>query len=60
MSPRARQAKGKARLNVYDQMMAADTAEKIDRIEIYIDPAQASATLSSKLATSRRRSAICS
>jgi ATP-binding cassette ChvD family protein len=38
MSPRARQAKGKARLNHYDQLLAEDTAEKIDRVEIYIPP----------------------
>ena len=38
MSPRARQAKGKARLNAYEQLLAQDTAERIDRIEIYIPP----------------------
>ena len=38
MSPRARQAKGKARLNAYEQLLAEDTAEKIDRLEIYIPP----------------------
>src|SRR5690349_8917506 len=38
MSPRARQAKGKARLNAYEQLLAEDTAEKIDRVEIYIPP----------------------
>jgi ATP-binding cassette ChvD family protein len=38
MSPRARQAKGKARLNAYEQLLAEDTADKIDRIEIYIPP----------------------
>src|SRR5688572_2577380 len=38
MSPRARQAKGKARLNAYEQLLAADAAEKIDRVEIYIPP----------------------
>ncbi len=38
MSPRARQAKGKARLNAYEQLLAADTAEKIERVEIYIPP----------------------
>jgi len=38
MSPRARQAKGKARLNAYEQLLAEDTSEKIDRIEIYIPP----------------------
>jgi ATP-binding cassette ChvD family protein len=38
MSPRARQAKGKARLNAYEQLLAEDTSEKIDRLEIYIPP----------------------
>jgi energy-dependent translational throttle protein EttA len=38
MSPRARQAKGKARLNAYEQLLAEDTAQKIDSVEIYIPP----------------------
>jgi len=38
MSPRARQAKGKARLNAYEQLLSQDTAEKIERVEIYIPP----------------------
>jgi ATP-binding cassette ChvD family protein len=38
MSPRARQAKGKARLNAYEAMLNADTAQKIDSVEIYIPP----------------------
>ena len=38
MSPRARQAKGKARLNAYEQLLAEDTAQKIDTVEIYIPP----------------------
>ena len=38
MSPRARQAKGKARLNAYEQLLAEDTAQKVDSIEIYIPP----------------------
>jgi ATP-binding cassette ChvD family protein len=38
MSPRARQAKGKARLNAYEHLLSEDTAEKIDRVEIYIPP----------------------
>ena len=38
MSPRARQAKGKARLNAYEQLLNEDTAQKIDRVEIYIPP----------------------
>jgi energy-dependent translational throttle protein EttA len=38
MSPRARQAKGKARLNAYESLLAQDTAQKIDTAEIYIAP----------------------
>jgi energy-dependent translational throttle protein EttA len=38
MSARARQAKGKARLNAYEQLLAEDTQEKVDRVEIYIPP----------------------
>jgi len=38
MSPRARQAKGKARLNAYEQLLAEDTAKKVDTVEIYIPP----------------------
>jgi len=38
MSPRARQAKGKARLNAYEQLLAEDTAQKVESVEIYIPP----------------------
>ena len=38
MSPRARQAKGKARLNAYEDLLKEETARKIDQIEIYIPP----------------------
>ena len=38
MAPRARQAKGKARLNAYEQMLNEDTAQKIEQVEIYIPP----------------------
>ena len=38
MSPRARQAKGKARLNAYEDLLREDTAQKIDQVEIYIPP----------------------
>jgi energy-dependent translational throttle protein EttA len=40
MSPRARQAKGKARLNSYDQLLAEQTAadERPDKLEITIPP----------------------
>ncbi len=38
MSPRARQAKGKARLNQYEELLREDTAQKIETAEIYIPP----------------------
>ncbi len=38
MSPRARQAKGKARLNHYEDLLKEDTAQKIESVEIYIPP----------------------
>jgi ATP-binding cassette ChvD family protein len=38
MSPRARQAKGKARLNSYEELLKQDTAQKIETAEIYISP----------------------
>ena len=38
MSPRARQAKGKARLTAYEQLLAEDTPDKVDNAEIYIAP----------------------
>ena len=38
MSPRARQAKGKARLNAYEQLLNEDTNQKLDTVEIYIPP----------------------
>jgi ATPase subunit of ABC transporter with duplicated ATPase domains len=38
MSPRARQAKGKARLNAYEALLAEDTQQKLDSVEIYIPP----------------------
>jgi ATP-binding cassette ChvD family protein len=38
MAPRARQAKGKARLAAYEKMLAEEGQEKIDAIEIYIPP----------------------
>ena len=36
LSPRARQAKGKARLNAYEDLLAEETAQKIEQVEIYI------------------------
>jgi len=38
MSARARQAKGKARLNAYEDLLNQDTAQKIDTVEIFIPP----------------------
>ncbi len=38
MSPRARQAKGKARLNAYEELLKEDTAKRIETAEIYIAP----------------------
>jgi ATP-binding cassette ChvD family protein len=38
MAPRARHAKGKARLNAYEQMLNEDTAQKLEQVEIYIPP----------------------
>ena len=38
LSPRARQAKSKARLNAYEQLLNEDTQQKIDKVEIYIPP----------------------
>jgi energy-dependent translational throttle protein EttA len=36
MSPRARQAKGKARLNAYEAMLAEEAAQRVEAAEIYI------------------------
>lgn len=38
MSPRARQAKGKARLNAYEELLREDVAQKLETAEIYIAP----------------------
>ena len=38
MSPRARQAKGKARLNAYEDLLKQDAAQRIERGEIYVAP----------------------
>jgi ATP-binding cassette ChvD family protein len=38
MSPRARQAKSKARVSAYEKMLAEDRPDKIDEVEIYIPP----------------------
>ncbi len=38
MSPRARPAKGKARLNAYEELLNQDVAAKMETVEIYIPP----------------------
>lgn len=38
MSARARQAKGKARLNAYEQLLSEDAGQQLERVEIYIPP----------------------
>jgi len=38
MSPRARQAKGKARLNAYEDLLKEETSKRIEQVEIYIPP----------------------
>ena len=38
MAPRARQAKGKARLTAYEELLNEDSAQKIEQVEIYIPP----------------------
>ena len=38
MAPRARQAKGKARLRAYEDLLTQDTTKQIESVEIYIQP----------------------
>src|SRR5471030_308475 len=38
MSPRARQSKGKARLNAYEELLREESTRKIETAEIYIAP----------------------
>jgi energy-dependent translational throttle protein EttA len=38
MAPRARQAKGKARLSAYEDLLGQDTAKQLENVEIYIHP----------------------
>jgi sulfate-transporting ATPase len=38
MAPRARQAKGKARLKAYEDLLGQDTAKQIESVEIFIQP----------------------
>ncbi|MBS1819829.1 MAG: energy-dependent translational throttle protein EttA [Acidobacteria bacterium] len=40
MSPRARHAKGKARINAYEDLLREETAQKIEQAEIFIAPGQ--------------------
>ncbi|GAC1395709.1 MAG: energy-dependent translational throttle protein EttA [Thermoanaerobaculia bacterium] len=38
MSPKARHAKGKARINAYEKMLSEETKEKIQDLELYMPP----------------------
>jgi ATP-binding cassette ChvD family protein len=38
MSPKARHAKGKARINAYENLLNQETREKIQELEIYVPP----------------------
>src|SRR5437660_3346611 len=38
MAPRAREAKGKARLRHYEELLGQDTAKQLESVEIYIQP----------------------
>jgi sulfate-transporting ATPase len=38
MSPKARHAKGKARINAYEDLLAQESKEKVQELEIYIPP----------------------
>jgi ATPase subunit of ABC transporter with duplicated ATPase domains len=38
MSPKARHAKGKARINAYENLLHQETKEKVQELEIYIPP----------------------
>ena len=38
LAPRARQAKGKARLAAYEKLLAEEGAQKLDQLEIYVPP----------------------
>jgi energy-dependent translational throttle protein EttA len=38
MSPRARHAKGKARITAYEDLLTQDTPQKLESLEIYIPP----------------------
>jgi len=38
MSPKARQAKSKARISAYERLLGEETKEKIEKLELYIPP----------------------
>ncbi len=38
LSPKGRHAKGKARINAYEQLLTQETQQKLDDLEIYIPP----------------------
>ena len=59
MSPRARQAKGKARVTAYEAMLseAQPAPDRADKLEIAIPPGPASATSWSRPTASRRATA---
>jgi ATPase subunit of ABC transporter with duplicated ATPase domains len=59
MAPRARQAKGKARLNAYEQLLNEDTAQKLEQVEIYIPPGPRLGDLVVEARGVRRRTATC-
>lgn len=40
MAPKAKQSKGKARLNAYDKLASQETKERESKLEIYIPPGQ--------------------
>ncbi len=40
MSPKARHAKAKARINAYDQLLSADVKEREEKLELFIPPGE--------------------
>ena len=58
MSPRARQAKGKARINAYEDLLQEETAQKIEQVEIYIPPGPRLGDLVVEASGVRRATAI--
>ncbi len=59
MAPRARQAKGKARLRAYEQLVSEDTAQQIDSVEIYIPQVNGWVPWSLKLVVLKKLMATC-